>query len=218
MKLDARTITVLKNFSNIQTGIIVKPGNVLSTLSSMKTVMARATVPNTFERPFAIYDLSRFLGVLSLFENPELHFDEKHLDIVSGNSKVRYVYGDPSTIMAAPDKELALPSVDVEFELTDEMMAKVRKIMSSLQAPDMAIAGEDGKLLIKALDVKNPTGDVFSTEIGETDKDFFVIYKAENLSMMPITYRVQISSKLISSFTGQDIKYWVAVDSNSRFK
>lgn len=218
MKLDPKTIAVLKNFSGIQSGIIVKPGNVLTTLSSMKTVMARATVPNTFERPFAIYDLSRFLGVLSLFENPEIHLDEGFLNIVSGNSKVRYVYGDPSTIMAAPDKELVLPSVDVELEFTDVMMAKLQKVMASLQAPDMAIAGEDGKLFVKGLDIKNPTGDVFSMELGETDKTFSVVYKAENLRLMPMTYQVKISSKLISSFTGQDVKYWIAIDSNSKFE
>lgn len=218
MKLDPKTVTVLKNFSTIQSGLIFNTGNVLSTLSPQKSVMAKATVPDDFPVEFAIFDLSRFLNVLSLFDSPEIEFGENHLKVVSGDSSVKYVYAAKSTIMAPPPKPLVLPSQDVQFELTEAMMSRVHKAMATLGAPDFAIVGSGGKMSIRGLDVKNKEGDMFSSIIGDTDRDFMVVFKSENLKMMPMTYQVTVSAKGISHFKGTDIDYWIAIDQSSVFE
>ena len=67
MKLTQRTFQVLKNFSTINPTLSVCKGNVIRTVSQNKTVLAEAQVQEEFPRDFAIYDLSEFLGVISLW-------------------------------------------------------------------------------------------------------------------------------------------------------
>ena len=65
MKLSKETIEVLKNFSGINQSIVVKEGNKLKTVNSLKNILAHATVEEDFPKEFAIYDLTRFLGLIS---------------------------------------------------------------------------------------------------------------------------------------------------------
>ena len=65
MNLSTDTIDVLKNFSNINQNILVKPGNQLQTISTLKNILAEADVKEEFDQEFAIYDLPEFLGLLN---------------------------------------------------------------------------------------------------------------------------------------------------------
>ena len=64
------TLNILKNFSSINRSIVIKPGNVISTVSINKNIFARAEINETFPTELSIYDLSLFLGGLSLFKDP----------------------------------------------------------------------------------------------------------------------------------------------------
>ena len=81
MKIDTNTINVLKNFSKINPSILIQEGNLLKTISTNKTIMAKATVSTEFGRRFAIYNLDRFISTLSLFADPDLKFAEQFVDI-----------------------------------------------------------------------------------------------------------------------------------------
>ena len=76
MKLSEHTISVLKNYANINQNLVVKEGNELLTMSSMKNIVAKATVEESFPRELAIYDLNEFLASISLFTNPILEFED----------------------------------------------------------------------------------------------------------------------------------------------
>ena len=65
MQISKNTFEVLKNFSEINENLLIKPGNELKTISVMKNVLAKATIEETFDKEFAIYDLNSFLNVLS---------------------------------------------------------------------------------------------------------------------------------------------------------
>ena len=107
MKISNETIAVLQNFATINNGLQVKAGNVLQTISPGKTVVASAVVAETFE-DFCVYDLSQFLGTMSLFNEPELKFGSAWMTIKDGNSTVKYVYADPNTIVTVPERELEI--------------------------------------------------------------------------------------------------------------
>ena len=77
MKLSKETIEVLKNFASINSNILVNPGDTLTTVSPVKNVLAEAKVPESFPIQFGLWDLNKFLGVVSLFQDPEFVFDEK---------------------------------------------------------------------------------------------------------------------------------------------
>ncbi len=48
MQLSDNTMNVLKNFAAINPSIVIKPGNVLRTISPQKTIMAIATGVDDF--------------------------------------------------------------------------------------------------------------------------------------------------------------------------
>ena len=80
MKISHETLLILKNFATINSGIFVKQGNVLSTVSPQKNILADAIVTETFPQDFGIFDLNNFLSILSFYkEDTELEFDPKHV-------------------------------------------------------------------------------------------------------------------------------------------
>lgn len=218
MKLNARTNQILKNFASINPSIMFKPGSKLSTISPGKTIMARANIDQEITSVFAIYDLSRFLGTVSLFTDPELNVHDKFMEIKQGARKLNYVFTEPSLIVTPPEKEIKLPDPEVKFTITADELQEVMKALSVLSLPEIAVVGADGKITVQAIDSKNPTGDIYSVEVGDTDAKFRMIIRAENIKLLPGDYEVEISSKGLSHFSTRDVEYWIAVESNSTYE
>lgn len=218
MNLDPRTLQVLKSFAVINPSILIKEGNVLSTISPTKTVMAKAELDETFDQTFAIYDLSRFLGVLSLFDTPTLAFDGKVIAISGKNGdSVNYTCADPSNIVTPPSKALKLPSTEVEFNMKEADFNRVMKALSVLSLPEIAVVGDGSSVYLQAADSKNPTGDVYKTPVGETNATFRVIFKSDNLKILPGDYDVKISKAGLAQFVGNKVEYFIAVEGTSKF-
>jgi hypothetical protein len=216
MKLEGRTISILKNFASINPSILFKPGANLRTMSPQKTILAQATIKETSGIPgeFAIYDLSRFLSVLSLFQQPSLSHKEKFVEISDGHQKVNYTYADPSMIVVASEKT---PSVgtDVQFTLSADVLSKVQKAMGVLNMPELAVVGDGTNIAVQAIDSRNPSGDSFAINVGTTEHTFRMIFKAENMKIMSADYEVSISFKGLAHFKGEDVEYWIATEASS---
>lgn len=217
MKIDTDTVNVLKNFAKINPSIVVTEGNVLKTISPTKTIMAKAKVKTEFAKRFAIYNLDRFISIVSTFTDPEFKFGDKSVDISDNNKRQHYVYADENTVTKAPEKEINLPSVDVSFKLTNDALRDVEKAAGILGLPEIVVFGDGKNIKLQAEDTKNPSGDVYSIVIGDTDKAFKAIFKAENIKIIPGDYDVSISSKGISHFVHEDVEYYIAVESSSTF-
>lgn len=217
MKLESKTIQILKNFSTINPSLMFKPGTVLSTVSPQKTVMAKATIDNNIPSSFAIYDLSKFLGVLSLFESPELTIGDRSMEIAGGQQKVNYTFADPKLIVTPNDKEIVMPNCEIEFRLTTDDLSKVQKAMGVLQLPELAITGDGEGMYVEAIDSKNPSSDTYKVRLTNTDLTFKMIFKSENIKIMAGDYNVRISSRGIAHFKGTDIEYWIATEASSTF-
>lgn len=218
MKLDNATLQILKNFSAINKNIMFKPGNVIRTISSTKSVLARATISQEFDKSFAVYDLSRFIGTLSLFNEPEIDVKDSHVVISEGNNKFNYAVTDPSLIIVPPDREIELPSPEVNCLITEEALNRVMKALSVSQLPEIAIVGKDGQILLQAVDTRGTTNDSFSVVVGETDARFRMVFRADCIKLIPGSYDVSISSKGLSHWKGASVEYWIAVESNSSFE
>lgn len=217
MKFNQRTIQILKNFAGINPSILFREGDLLSTVSSSKSILAKAKIDQTVESEFAIYDLSRFLSTLSLFNDPEITLNEKKLNISEGQKSINYSITDASLIIAAPTKELNIEG-EINFELSSEKLQEAMKAMNILGLPEVAIVGDNGKIALKAMSVKDKGSDNFSVEIGETDKTFSAVFSAENIKMVPNNYKVSISEKGISHWSGDDIEYWIMCEASSKFE
>ena len=188
MKLSESTVNLLKNFSSINQSILFKEGTKLRTISVMKNILVEANVAEEFPRDFGIYDLNQFLNGLSLHSNAELNFDnQEYVLIKEGRMRSKYFFADPSVIVAPPEKEITLPSEDVEFVLTSQQLEKLKKASSIYQLPDVSVIGEAGVIKLVARDKKNDTSNDFSIVVGETESEFVFNFKEENLRLSPVT-------------------------------
>jgi len=220
MKLSDKTLTLLKNFSSINQSILVKEGSKLRTISVMKNILAEAEVPEEFDRDFAIYDLSQFLNGLSLHQNPELDFqNDSYLVIREGKSRAKFAFADPSVIVAPPEKQIDLPTQDVCFQLESTQLDKLLKAAQVYQLPDLAVVGEASVIKLVVRDKKNDNSNQFEIVVGETDKEFTFNFKVENIKIVPGSYDVVISSKLLSRFTNSvyNLNYYIALEPDSSF-
>ena len=95
MNISNETLDILRNFSSINSGITVKSGNELVTVSAMKNIFAKAVVDENFEKDHSIYDLSEYLGAVSLFDKPNFEFNAEKVTVSEGDNSVIYYYADP---------------------------------------------------------------------------------------------------------------------------
>lgn len=218
MKLSENTVSILKNYATINPMILVKEGSVLTTISPARSLLAKATVEETFPKQFAIYELPRFLGVLSLFTEPDIEFGEKQLRIVSGRQSVNYTYADPSTIVSPPEKEIVFPEAEVEFSISQQDLQKLVRATGVLQLKGVAVIGDGKTISIAAASAKNPSSDSFSIDVGETDKRFEIFYSTDSIiKLIPADYSVKISSKGLTLFTASSVQYFMASEAGSTY-
>ena len=218
MKLSETTLNLLKNFSTINQSILFKEGSKLRTMSVMKNILAEATITEEIPKDFGVYDLSQFLQGHSLHQSPELDFtNDEYVVIREGKMRSKYFFAEPSVIVSPPEKEISLPSEDVTFVITSQQLEKLKKAASVYQLPDISAIGEAGVVKMVVRDKKSDTSNDFSIVVGETDKEFVFNFKEENLKILPGTYEVVISSKLLSRFTSKnyDLTYYIALEPDS---
>ena len=221
MKLSEKTLTLLKNFSTINQSILFKKGNSLRTISVMKNILAEAQIDEDLPKDFGIYDLNQFLYGLGLHQSPELDFqDDSYVLIKEGKMLSKYFFADTNVIVTPPDKEITLPSEEASFELSTSQLDKLLKAAAIYQLPDLSVVGGDGVVKVLVRDKKNDTSNDFSIVVGETESTFSFNFKVENIKIVPGTYDVVVSQKLLSRFTCRDydLKYFIALEPDSTFE
>jgi len=221
MKLNQNTIETLKNFAGINTNILIKQGNELSTISTMRNIFAKATIKDEFTKEFGIYDLNQFLSLVSSVNKPEMSFKDKHLEIFNEGSpkkNKKLFYSDPSVIVS-PTKAVNMPEAEVSFSLSQSNYKDLLKDALILQAPDLALIGtKGGDVVLKVFDKKNDTSNSSVIPVGENaTADYTFYFKVENMKMIDGDYDVSVSSKSISHFKHKTlpVEYWIALESDS---
>ena len=208
MKLSNDTLEVLKNFSAINQNILIKEGNTVKTMSTMKNILATAEVNESFPRDFGVYDLNEFLGVMSLTKDPEVSYQDSHMVINGGGSKIKYMYSDPS-ILVTPPETFNAPETNINIKVTKENMAALTKASAVMMLPDLVI-DQNG---MKVSDLKNVTSNEFALDLDYEGDAFSVNFKIENIKVIPGDYDVSISTTaLVSNWKSGVVDYWIALE------
>ena len=216
MKLSKNTLEVLKNFATINTNILVREGNTLSTISTGKNIFARAELSETFPKEFAVYDLNSLLSLLTVMEDTDVSFEDESLKVSKGNSVFEYFYADPNIIVSAPDKSIEVDNF-FQFDLSKDDIEMILKAAAITSAPMLSIEGKDGEVIISVADPSTPKSNSFRQVIGQTDKTFDARLAIENFKVIPASYSVTLSQKkfmYLESSKG-DTKYWLALERSS---
>ncbi len=214
MKFSNETISVLKNFATINPGLVFKPGSVIRTMHPQKTVMASARVSENIEKVARVYDLSRFLATLSLFDDPDVEFTEDKFIISSGKSKVSYTYAAEAMVVSAPDKDIKFPDPEAVVTVKWKELDSVIKAAGVLKLSEVAFISDGSSISLSAVDSKNPTADAYEIVVAEgvSTKEFKMMIKVENLKLMQNDYEVSLSTKGLAHFKSSKAEYYIALE------
>ena len=219
MNLSSDTLSVLKNFSDINQNLLIKPGNKVQTISTMKNILAEAEVSEKFDSEFAIYDLPEFLRSVELFDKPELKFNGGgYVNIAEKQQSIKYFFADKSVIVS-PSKGINMPDKHVTFTLKKDAFTRIMKGATTLNLPDISVVGNGSTIKMVATDKKNKSSNEFSIDVGETDKKFTAYFRTENFKQIVDDYDVAISKAKISHFVNRNkaVQYWIALEPDLEF-
>ena len=222
MKISSQTLQVLKNFASINPNLLVKPGSVLSTISTNKNIFAKATVTEQFPVSFAIYDMQQFLGVISIFDDPDFTFVFNSVIVSSEGRSVEYVYANQEMVVAPSEgvaEKIAVKNPEITFDLTAQGLNEVIKATAILQLDKINVVSKNGVVSVVVADPKNPSSNKFSLKVnGTSTADLAMAFAAENLKLIAGDYKVNISSNGVSSFKNDklNLEYFVAADVKSK--
>ena len=222
--LSPETLEFLKNFSGINSNIIVKPGNVLHTMSPVMSIVGKAKVAETFEVPFGIFDLGEFLALVSTFQTPEFTFETQRVTVKEAGAKAsdRLVYHySPANLLTEPKSVKEFESV-VDFKVRSAVLENLFKRAAIGKFEDLAVEStDDGNILLRAFNESNPSSNSVSVVVGKNDTSatFRILFKIETIRLIPGTYDVHIAPKKISHWvnTKTDLQYWIAQEQKSTY-
>ena len=217
MKLSKETLTVLASFANINGNLVIRPGNQLMTGAVARNIMAAVTVPESFDKVFGIYDLKEFLGVIGLFSDPELTFDDNELTITEGKTCIKYGAAEVD-VLVSPKKLPPFPEhPEVQFALNAETLNRITKSAAILKVPFVTVHGDGSSMEIRVHDKSNPNSNSFRVDLGETDKTFDFHFKHEILKMLPGDYEVSLCKQKTARFIGKNSVYYLTCELDSTF-
>jgi len=217
IKLSQQTLLVLRNYATINSSIVIRKGNQLKTISIGENAIASFVCEEEFPQDFAIYDLTKFLSGISLFNDPVLEFNDPNYVLITGQGRsMKYYFSDPEiTLKSAPDKNIQFPGSDIEFKLSNEDISSLLKAHSIYEIDDLKFSSQDGQIVLTLCDKEDYTSNTYSqVVVGETTGDYEMFMKVENIRLVPGEYNVKISSKLITEWkhSSLDLTYYIALE------
>jgi len=219
MKVSSDTLQVLKNFASINTNIVFKPGDIISTISSAKNIFARAQIKEQIPNQFAVYDLNSLLAMISLVNDQDVDFGDKSLQISSPAGMFEYFYSNPEVVTAAPDGEIQHNEV-YKFKLTAEDVQMLMKAAAITGAPTISITCHNQNVTMSVGDRKNKSSNTFSRDLGSAFDEFDIFIAVENLKVIPDAYDVSVAKTQKAKFLhfrheSKDLQYWIAAEPGS---
>lgn len=216
MKLTEETLSVMKNFANINSGVVLRKGNVQKTMSPEQTILVEATLSDAFPETFGIYDLNQFLGNVTTLNAPSLKFSDNSVKMTDDDVELTYSACSPSLIIAPPEgKDLVMGSPDVTFTLSKAALQKILKISAMNSLPNISIIGSSDGLFIQSHELKNDTSNSARMRLDDySGNDFSISFKTDNLKMISDNYNVQIKIGGFSCWTNTSgtLKYFIAME------
>ena len=222
MKISKETISILKNFSNINGCIELKKGCKLRTAHPQKTILAEAEIEEELPQDFAIYDLNQFLSIEDILDSPDFDFLGNFVRIKdSSNRVINYLAADRDTLQGLPPQKIIdIPKFDITIDLNQNDLQTLRKSAAVLDLNAISIKGSGEGVKLLSFCTSKKDGNVFELDTNvESSATFEYIIRSDNLKILDGNYRVSLSERA-SFFENKDrnLTYWIAVEQDSTLK
>lgn len=220
MKLSTDTIKILKNFSDINNTIFIRKGNSIITVDPQKRIVADANISECLPRDCALYDLNRFLGVTSLFDNPDLDFNNDKVVVKSNNRSIDFIYADPSVVQDATPTRQKIPNVFDKnnivqrFTLTEDELKSLRQAASLMGLTHVSFVSDGATLKVVGRDVSNDSLGKITLKVdgsAENESSYNMLF--ENLKILSDSYDVEVCPT-VAHFVGKTtgVQYWIVME------
>ena len=118
---------------------------------------------------------------------------------------------------------MELPSEDLVFTLTEDMLKRVLRAASILTLDNVTVFSEDGGLYFGVSDPKQKNSESFSIRISDYDgPEVSIVVSIQMLDFLPGDYEVTVSHQGNISLqfrnTAADVRYWLAAETDSYVK
>lgn len=217
MKISNETIEILKNFSSINQTFYFRPGSIIRTKHTGNHTFADAKVKEDFPIECGIYEMPKFLSVLSIFNDPDVEFCENYVELSDGKFGVKYFYAAYNIIkeIIPPDKSLKIEKEIDRFVITEEDMSRINKAASFMQLPHLVFTNKT--IEVTNIQSKSSNSLVINKDSKDSSvgDDYTVVIKNDNLKLINGGYYVTVGSikgKQLVQFThlSGKVNYWVA--------
>lgn len=219
MKLSENTITVLKNFSGINTGLVLKPGKKQSSIAISKHVMAEVEITEEIPVEFGIFDLPAFISNLNYFKDGELEFDKDKCIMSSGTGVKMTFYASAPSLIMTPTKRLPDFEPVAVFKLSHETLTKAIALANVNSLAHLLFVGSNGKVSLRVTNEESSTSNTGEFPLGDYQgATFKAVFKVENLKLLPVDYTVSVNDNAFAKFSGDDGKvvYFIALQSEEK--
>ena len=213
MKFSETSLTILKNFAAINSGVVLNSGTLQRTWSIDMSILVEVELEESLPTKFGIYDLNQFLGNITTLNNPDLDFHPEYVVMQDSCMNILYRSSDTNLIKSPPNKSLVIEP-DISFDLTQTTLTKMLKLSSMNNLSTISVIGSDGRMKLQAHDKNNDKSNEVFSDLGEwTGDDFSCMFKAESLKIIPDDYFVEVKKEAFSKFTckNRNLKYFITL-------
>lgn len=209
MKLSKRTLRILKNFSELNTNLLIaKNTNEISSINAIRSVYSMNFIDEKFENEVRIYDTKEFLKMYNSLVDPEItKVDDKFMHIKSKDVSLKYPMWNKSTLIY-PTKSVSMPNkINYTFKLSKEVLTRILKLAKIRNLYDVLFYANSKTLTVSVRDNEWTGSGEVSFLIGKTKDHYRTFMKVVNLSnLLLVDYDVTISSQSITMFKNDNEK------------
>lgn len=220
MKLNKLDISILKNFSSINPVILIKEGNIL-TSGIPNIIKVTATISNAFPKRFALDNLPKFIHILELFKEPNIEFLDNMVIVssIDGYNSFKLMYTEETIIqdLIPPDRQIILPSIDIDTTIDEEVLSQLMKALRVLGLSEIHFYGDGKEVFVGTMDSENPSSDSYSIRLGGYCNKFRAVFKAEYFNLYSDKYEVSICKKGIARFKSDKLEYFLTMNNNASY-
>lgn len=218
MKISNDTLNILKWIaSDINGAIRIDAGNKLYSKGISNAICTYVEIAEEFPKQFVTADLSKFLAMAALFDDPEFEFEDHCVRISSTNGKNSSVFYQTDPACVEQSNKVPRPQTDIafNFHIKSEDLKKVFRAAAVMDAPELFITAKDGlirmscstKLSISSVEDKDGAANSFDIILGECDEDKDVTFRYTRKALklyQDFSYDVEVAASGLIKMSASD--------------
>lgn len=201
LNLTTEILHILKNFSDIQSNLVIECGNDIRTISTAQDIFASLEIEENgkdlfFSKEIRLYDTKEFLSVCSLI--PDGTFSLEGETIIISNESNRFSYRmSPKDLLFYPENSPLLPPEEYRFVLTKDMIGQLKRAANILAEAKVVIT--NGKISLQS----SAEGNSFEMNVEmnvSTEREIHDVFDISMLKVFPMDYIVRAHDNVLLSF------------------